>query len=703
MSEKYILQNLTDDELKKVLAEIRHTPQRLDYIRKYYTDNLNSFSIKEFSSTDGTITGRIEVYENRAIKDNDIDDALFFVKKGYEITLLPEGKTYKGRDIDALLNHNILVEFKNVISDKANTIANAVKEAANKGNSEVITVFFTDKSESVDYEDILEMIDLKKRNKHFTSDYDELLFIKNGIITRINKNTVRPAEAGTYRNLNITQAEPDVNEKDYLNQVAKEHFGIGYLFPYQRLAISNVLDCAKDPAENNPAQIVILPTGAGKSLCFMLPTLLTKGITLIIFPLLSLMADQKRRLDSAGIPSLILRGGLTREEKEEAFTKIKNGEVKIVIANPEILLAPGVLERVAQGDIFHMVIDEAHTVSQWGDTFRSAYLDLGRIVQQLKPKVTTAFTATASKEILGRFAEIIFGGIKPNIIRADPDRPNIRYDAIPYLSKDQALLKAAREAEKPLIVFCSSRDGVEITARRLKQHMKGQEVWFYHAGLSREEKKKIEDKFFVSKDGILVATCAYGMGVDKSNIRTVIHADLPSSAEAYLQESGRGGRDRKQAYAVALVPYVPPAEADPESPDARRRAELYHIFTGIECRRKALLHILEHESQLCTGCDVCDKKVRMPEGLKEILELVHRDSRHITAQKAVLILKGNLSPENIQKRLYRSKSWGLLSEWSEKEIESAIGMITRGNFAKLTYNKKLCINNEKWVALRDIM
>ncbi len=492
-------------------------------------------------------------------------------------------------------------------------------------------------------------------------------------------------------------------EKDYLDQVAKEHFGIPYLFPYQRLAISNILDCAADPVENNPAQIVILPTGAGKSLCFMLPALLTQGITLIIFPLLSLMADQKRRLDSAGIPSLILRGGLSKEEREQAFDRIRNGEVKIVIANPEILLAPGVLEKVKQGNIFHVVIDEAHTVSQWGDTFRSAYLELGQIVANLKPKVTTAFTATASAEILERFAEIIFGGIQPNIIRADPDRPNIRYDAHPYLSKDAALLKAVQEAEKPLIVFCSSRDGTEITARRLKKHLKGQEVWFYHAGLTREEKKKIEEKFFVSADGVLVATCAYGMGVDKSNIRTVIHADLPSSAEAYLQESGRGGRDRKQAYAVALVPFVPEQQPEPGTPDARRRMELYHIFTAPECRRKALLHILEHESQLCTGCDVCDRKIKAPEGLFEILDLVRRNNRHITVQKVSYILKGNLSPENIQKGLYRSKSWGLLSYWDEKEIQEALHMLTQGNYIKITYNKKLCINVEKRVALQDIM
>ena len=492
-------------------------------------------------------------------------------------------------------------------------------------------------------------------------------------------------------------------EKDYLNQVAEKHFGIPYLFPYQRLAISNILDCAADPVENNPAQIVILPTGAGKSLCFMLPALLTQGITLIIFPLLSLMADQKRRLDSAGIPSLILRGGLTKEERELAFTRIRKGEVKIVIANPEILMAPGVMEKVKQGTIFHVVIDEAHTVSQWGDTFRNAYLELGKIVRELKPRVTTAFTATASKEILDRFAEIIFGGIHPNIIRADPDRPNIRYDALPYLSKDAALLKAVQEAEKPLIVFCSSREGTEITARRLKHHLPDAEVWFYHAGLTREEKKKIEDKFFVSTGGVLVATCAYGMGVDKSNIRTVIHADLPSSAEAYLQESGRGGRDRKQAYAVALVPYVPEPAANPDTPDSHRRKELYDIFTAPECRRKALLHILEHESQLCTGCDVCDKKLKVPEGLREILELVRKNSRRITEQKLSSILKGNLSPENIQKRLYRFKSWGLLSHWDEKEIQEAIRMITRGNIIKITYDKKLCINKEKWVALQDIM
>ena len=480
-------------------------------------------------------------------------------------------------------------------------------------------------------------------------------------------------------------------EKDYLNQMAEKYFGINYLFPYQRLAISNILDCARDPEENNPAQVVILPTGAGKSLCFMLPALLTEGITLIIFPLLSLMADQQRRMESAGIPSILLRGGLSREEKEKAFYKIKQGEVKIVIANPEILLAPGVIEQVSQGNIFHVVIDEAHTVSQWGDSFRNSYLELGQIVSRLRPKVTTAFTATASAPILSRFTEIIFQGINPNIIRADPDRPNIRYDALPYLSKEAALRRAVQKAEKPLIVFCSSRDGTEITARRIKRWLPDKDVWFYHAGLTREEKKKIENLFFGSGTGILVATCAYGMGVDKSNIRTVIHADLPSSAEAYLQESGRGGRDRRQAYAIAMVPWL------------AEKNELYNIFTGKTCRRQALLHILEHENQLCTGCDVCDGRQITPEGMTEIIKLVQRNPGCLTSSKAAAILKGSLSPEAIGRCLFLYKGWGALSHWEEEEIKEAIQMLTQGNALKIIHNKRLCINRKNRLAIQDIM
>ena len=464
---------------------------------------------------------------------------------------------------------------------------------------------------------------------------------------------------------------------DFLNDKAEEFFHIPYLFPYQRLAISNILDCAANPEENNPAQIVILPTGAGKSLCFMLPAVLVKGITLIIFPLLSLMADQKRRLDSAGIPNVILRGGLENSEKEEIFRKISAGEIQIIIANPEILLAPGILDRIRNAGIFHVVIDEAHTVSQWGDTFRPSYLRMGEVIAAIKPAVTTAFTATASAEILNRFREVIFSGQNPNIIRADPDRPNIRYDVVRYISKTASLISVVKNSMKPLIIFCSSRDGTEITARKLRKELNTDDVFFYHAGLERDEKKNIEDLFFRSATAILVATCAYGMGVDKPDIRTVIHADIPTSAEAYLQESGRGGRDRKQAYAIAMVPYMPVQSQD------RRQQQLFDIFQGNRCRRKELLHILENENELCSGCDVCDRKVIPIEGKDEITELVRKNNGRMTLYDAVRILKGNRLEDSPGKRYAASDSWGRLSLWDEKEIRYAISALIKAGELKL--------------------
>ena len=248
-----------------------------------------------------------------------------------------------------------------------------------------------------------------------------------------------------------------------------------------------------------------------------------------------------------------------------------------------------------------------------------------------------------------------------------------------YISKSAALLDAVQNAEKPLIVFCSSREGTEITARRLKTKLPEQDVWFYHAGLTKEEKKKIEGLFFDSKDGVLVATCAYGMGVDKSNIRTVIHADLPSSAEAYLQESGRGGRDRKQAYAIAMVPY------HIEKPN-----RLESIFIGARCRRKELLSILENDNELCSGCDICDKRKTPVAGLDEILTLVKNNPGRLTAVQAAAILRGNPSPENIEARYFQSKSWGTLKNWTEKEIAAAVQMLVlSGNITEK--KKRACM------------
>ena len=207
---------------------------------------------------------------------------------------------------------------------------------------------------------------------------------------------------------------------------AMESFGIKYLFPWQRLVIANIMDAAS--GENQEVlgnQIVLLPTGAGKSMCFQVPAMLLSGPTLVIYPLLALMTDQQRRMEEGGIKCVVFRGGQSAEERENSFKMIEEG-AKIIIANPEVLSSPALLERLKACGIQHVAIDEAHCVSEWGDSFRPAYLELGRILKELAVPVVTAFTATASPEVLSRVAEVLFEG-SAHIVRSESDRPNIHY------------------------------------------------------------------------------------------------------------------------------------------------------------------------------------------------------------------------------------------------------------------------------------
>ncbi|MBT3271533.1 MAG: ATP-dependent DNA helicase RecQ, partial [Spirochaetales bacterium] len=247
---------------------------------------------------------------------------------------------------------------------------------------------------------------------------------------------------------------------DPINQTAKTHFNIDYLFPYQRLVVSNILE-KRD-------QIVILPTGAGKSLCFSLPALLLDGPTLIIFPLLALMADQARRLEETGRGVAIIRGGQKPEERSRIWKNIETGKVTYILSNPETLIQDKTLTRLKELSISHMVIDEAHTVSEWGDSFRPSYLKLAEIREAAEIPQVTAFTATASEYVLRRIREIVFEDSCPNLVQAVPDRPNISYSVHPALSKDNEIRAQVETAERPAIIFCRSRTATELTARMLR-------------------------------------------------------------------------------------------------------------------------------------------------------------------------------------------------------------------------------------------
>ena len=434
---------------------------------------------------------------------------------------------------------------------------------------------------------------------------------------------------------------------DPLNNTAKDYFGIDYIFPYQRLVIHNILTSAgvesfqPDLSEENdtsPHQIVLLPTGAGKSLCFMLPSIMLEGMTLVIFPLLSLMSDQMRRTEEAGIITVILKGGQKRSEREDIFQRCRSGVVKLILTNPETALNTDIQKELKTLAIDHLVIDETHTVSEWGETFRPAYLKIHSIISALKINLVTAFTATASPHILKKIKEIIFPDSIPNIIYGNPDRPNISYSVIKTISPSKTLVETIKVSAKPLIIFSSSRTSTELTARMLRCSLDSKEIFFYHAGLDKEEKNTVEKWFFDSDEGILVATCAYGMGIDKGNIRTVIHYDIPQTVESYLQESGRAGRDGKSS--IAILVYNPISRNRLEkmdSPLSRSRFEsmLEYSRNRSTCRREILLSLLGSAPEICSGCDICDDSLSAVKYEERILSLMKRNKRRFTKREFI--------------------------------------------------------------------
>ncbi len=358
------------------------------------------------------------------------------------------------------------------------------------------------------------------------------------------------------------------------------------------------------PPASSGRQIVLLPTGAGKSLCFLTPALLLPGPTLVLYPLLALMSDQKRRMDEGKMKSVVFRGGQTEEEREENFLAIKDG-AKIILANPEVLQNEKLVKRLSMCNICHIAIDEAHCVWEWGSTFRPAYLTLGKIIKALNVKVVTAFTATASPLVLEKISQVLFDG-NAHIVRSDGDRPNIHYNVINTYAKKKEVFRLAVTEKKPLIVFCGTRKKSEDMARQLSQFYGSDKVKFYHAGMEREEKDAVEKWFYPKEDAILCCTCAFGMGVDKKDIRTVIHLEASPTAEAYIQEAGRGGRDGSVANAILLW-----SPSDREKflkfPEDSRERVLMNYAESKTCRREVLLKALGDHLTYCDGCDVCQR------------------------------------------------------------------------------------------------
>lgn len=468
------------------------------------------------------------------------------------------------------------------------------------------------------------------------------------------------------------------NLSDPLVEAARTRLGVFYLYPIQRFVISNTLE--------GKSQIVVLPTGAGKSLCFQLPSLLLPGATLVLVPLLSLMADQLRKLSEAGVQAAVLRGGMTANEKEELFAGVRAAKISIVLATPEACLVESNLRQLRACAFSHFVVDEAHCVSEWGQSFRPAFRDVGAIARSLGIPVRTAFTATASQLVIERIRELVFDEGEVRVVAAAPDRPNIFYSVNPVLAVGHALEDLVRRAPRPLLAFFRTRNAAEVASRAVRSRLSDTRVRFYHAGLARDERAEAEQWFLGSVDGVLFATCAYGMGVDKPDIRTVVHAGVPGSVEAYLQETGRAGRDGTPSHAIMLVSREDRAflsRLSDELATQRYQKMLGYAFSHGVCRRQGLLELIGAEPVACSGCDVCaGTESEKSEGEQEILELIRHAPRRFTASRVAEILVGALGPRAIRSFHDCIPGYRALDSWAREDVEAAIDeLIVQGKVA----------------------
>jgi ATP-dependent DNA helicase RecQ len=369
--------------------------------------------------------------------------------------------------------------------------------------------------------------------------------------------------------------------------------------------------------------LAIMPTGGGKSLCFQLPALVRDGVTVVISPLIALMRDQVRGLREAGVEAGALTSGNTEEETEAVWEALSAGTLKLLYMAPERLSAGGTLSMLRRVGVSMIAVDEAHCVSQWGHDFRPDYLRIGELRRMLDVPLA-AFTATADAETRDEIVQKLFDGQPPSSFLRGFDRPNIH---LAFSVKDgpraQVLNFAAARKGQSGIVYCGTRAKTETLANALRDG--GHAACHYHGGMEAQDRRDVERRFQQEDGLIVVATVAFGMGIDKPDIRWVAHADLPKSIESYYQEIGRAGRDGAPAETLTLfgpddIRYrrqqIDEGLAPPErrSADHARLNALLGLAEALKCRRQNLLSYFGEDPDPCGHCDLCDKPAEVFDG-----------------------------------------------------------------------------------------
>jgi len=469
--------------------------------------------------------------------------------------------------------------------------------------------------------------------------------------------------------------------------------------------------------------LAIMPTGGGKSLCYQLPSLARDGVTVVISPLIALMRDQVRALHAAGVVAGALTSANTEEENEEIFAAIDAGTLRLLYIAPERLAAGGTERLLRRAGVNMIAVDEAHCVSQWGHDFRPDYLRIGELRRALGVQ-TTAFTATADAETRAEIVERLFDGTQPRIFLQGFDRPNL---TLAFQAKNQPRRQlldfAVARNGRSGIIYAASRNKTEVLAQALREA--GVSAISYHAGMDPDDRRQAEARFQTEDGLVVVATIAFGMGVDKPDIRYVLHADLPKSIESYYQEIGRAGRDGDPAETLTL--YGPDdirlrraqieeglANVERKQADHARLNTLLALAEAPVCRRQTLLaYFGETLPQPCGNCDLCIDKPETfdaTDAARKALSTVFRADEWFGAGHLIDILLGEETEKVLARGHDKISTFAIGREYSRKQWQTlfrqlmALDLVrpdpARHNALRLTEAARPVLKGEQSLTLR---
>ncbi|MFT4652847.1 MAG: ATP-dependent DNA helicase RecQ [Kangiellaceae bacterium] len=457
------------------------------------------------------------------------------------------------------------------------------------------------------------------------------------------------------------------------NKALKDVFGFDHFRASQQHIIDNVL--------SGKNTLAIMPTGGGKSLCYQIPGIVFDGLTLVISPLISLMQDQVRQLDELNVQACVLNSALSTQEYQQNIQSIKQGQTKLLFLAPETVLQPATIAVLKELEIACVAIDEAHCISEWGHEFRPEYRQLHQLVGYFPKAVVIALTATATPRVREDIKRQLLIDDDAEFM-ASFDRPNLYIEVV---HKDQPYQQAKafidKHPEQSGIIYCQSRSGVDELSNKLQAD--GYKALPYHAGLNSQKRSDYQHQFVYDDVNIIVATIAFGMGINKPDVRYVLHYDLPKNIEGYYQQIGRAGRDGLNADCLLLFGYGDTGKIryfiDQMQDEQQRRLATMHLGQMLalaetqECRRIVLLQYFGETDiqQDCQQCDNClnegKEKSDLTVPAQKFLSCVHRTGQRFGASHIVDVLRGSSAEKILQNQHNLLSTYNIGGEFSKKQ------------------------------------